>query len=78
MRSLRREIAIAAAAFFAVGAFMLYALADTLFVAQWPPDDQVVHSVATNARYLDPGTGQIVTGATLRRVQTAVLRPAIV
>lgn len=78
MKALRREIAIAFAAFFAVGAFMLFVLADTLFVAQWPPDGQVVNSVATNASYLDPSTGQNVTGATLRRVQTAVLRPAIV
>lgn len=78
MTSFRREIAIGAAAFFAVGAVMLFILADSLFVAQWPQDDHVVHSVAMNAHYLDPSTGQTIVDATLHREQTAVLRPAIV
>ena len=75
MRRFGREIAIALAAFFVVLSVVSHVVADRLFVPVWPRSDEQVDAVARDAVVLDPVTGRQLSGVTLHRRRSVVLRP---
>lgn len=75
MRRFRREIAIAVATFFVVVSVSSHLLADRLFAPTWPRSDEQVDAVARDAVVLDPVRGRQLSGVTLHRRRSVVLRP---